>query len=42
MADWIKCRILTVDRTVRKEGGYAVYDETVMQFSIEDTSYTVY
>lgn len=40
--DWVRCRILYVDRSVARQGGNAVYPETVMSFTIDDPNYKVY
>lgn len=40
-AAWIRCRIINVDRTIREDGGKLKYPKTIMEFTIDDTSYTV-
>lgn len=39
--DWIRCRIINVDRTIRRDGGWLKYPETVVEFTIDDPNYTV-
>jgi len=36
--DWIRCRILLVQRSVGRDGGMVRYDETEMLFTIDDDS----
>jgi len=39
--DWIRCRILNVDRTLREDGGFIKYPKTTVEFTIDDPNYTV-
>jgi len=41
VADWARCRIINVDRTLPREGGYVKYPETTIEFTIDDTNFTV-
>jgi len=41
VADWVRCRIVNVDRTVREDGGFLKYPKTTVSFTIDDPSFTV-
>lgn len=33
---WIRCRIISVERTIRKSGGYIRYPQSTLTFTIDD------
>lgn len=40
--DWVRCRVLYVDRDIARQGGVAVYPSTEMVFTIDDPNHKVY
>lgn len=40
-ADWVRCRIINVDRTISRRGGYPVFDETILTFTVDDDSFDI-
>lgn len=40
--DWVRCRILLVQRKERQSGGVVVYDETEVIFTIDDSNFVIF
>lgn len=42
VSDWIRCRVLKVDRDTAKNGGVVTYPKTEFVFTVDDDSFTLY